>query len=78
MWALWTAAEDNRQRRPGLACGGIPLPLLPRSQGTCQEQWMMPSCVAYRDLQKTKPDLPDDPVLLDGKVVSETRLLGEG
>ena len=25
--------------------------------------------VAYRDLQKTKPDLPDDPVLVDGKVV---------
>ena len=34
--------------------------------------------LAYRDLQSRKPDLPDDPVLLDGKVVSETRLLGEG
>ena len=33
--------------------------------------------VAYRDLQKTEPDLPDDPVLVNGTVVSERDLLGE-
>lgn len=33
--------------------------------------------VAYRDLQSRNPELPDDPVIVDGVIVSESQL-GDG